>query len=156
MGTGPSPTIVSGARKKFLTSFKIKWKNEHPLTWIIFFHAVFCLFFFFFLMEEGHQQRQKYLGQQKSKWSPGWVPHWKSRPHKTNWSTTWWNSPRSAQLASGPDRMCQLFAHRGFLNAALGKEWGIMEKFLAASKKTQKFFAGMFPRAEEQRLHEQF
>lgn len=31
-----------------------------------------------------------------------------------------------------------------------------MEKFLAAAKKTQKFFAGMFPRAEEQRLHEQF
>lgn len=31
-----------------------------------------------------------------------------------------------------------------------------MEKFLAASKKTQKFFAGMFPRAEEQRLREQF
>ena len=117
-----------------------------------------CRFFvfFFFLMEEGHQQRQKYLGQQKSKWSPGWVPHWKSRPHKTNWSTTWWNSPRSAQLASGPDWMCQLFAHRGFLNAALGKEWGIMEKFLAASKKTQKFFAGMFPTAEEQRLPEQF
>ena len=52
--------------------------------------------------------------------------------------------------------MCQLFAHRGFLNAALGKEWGIMEKFLAAAKKTQMFFAGMFPRAEEQRLHEQF
>jgi len=33
---------------------------------------------------------------------------------------------------------------------------GIMEKFLAAAKKTQMFFAGMFPRAEEQRLHEQF